>query len=541
MMSSTSLAAKLRDTFSEDPLTTVAIAAALFALATTPIAFAVLGRLGWFKARRGRVMQRPEFSSIVCGMLLVMGIPAIFAALVLKSRSFDEDRYEFDPNTTWSVLEQGRAFRNLKEADEAVRGEMKRLTEERKNLVDNVKKLDEAMLVLRAAATQAPLVAQAMPDVLQRLSGVRRSVGVDAPQQLMDDTAPPAGLPVASATPGPATVASNADPTPTPVAPAGGGLSKAQVDAELAAVPEPQRPLAAMLPLVDLPTGWTVGKSGPRHLETFNAENLFEKIDGRAESFTQYNVRGMAYTYYHPTGDESNEVQLYIFEMSDPLKALGKYGSEKPDGVKALAIGTEGYASAGSTLFHAGPYYTQIVSTRDDAEFSAFARELAERIAALQRPAPRSPGDPPEGSATSPDAYFALLPAGPGRQAQKYVAQDVFGYSFLSDVFMADYEEGGNSWQGFLRPYPDPKAAAEVFDKYVEGAKQDGAEIKTIEVEGADRTIVSSNVGLVDVFFLKGNVVAGANGATDASGAEGFVRAFAKGLPKTVPALDIQK
>jgi hypothetical protein len=158
-MSSTSLAAKLRDIFSDDPLMAVAIAAALFALATTPIAFAVLGRLGWFKARRGRTIQRPEFSSIVCGMLLVMGIPAIFAALAIKSRTFDEDRYEFDPNKTWSVLEQGRGFRNLKEADEAVRAEMKRLTEERKNLVDNVKKLDEAMLVLRAAAAQAPPVA----------------------------------------------------------------------------------------------------------------------------------------------------------------------------------------------------------------------------------------------------------------------------------------------------------------------------------------------------------------------------------------------
>jgi hypothetical protein len=545
-MSSTSLAERLRDTFSEDPLMTLAIVAALFALATTPIAFAVLGRLGWFKARRGRTIQRPEFSSIVCGMLLVMAIPAIFAALVIKSRSFDEDRYEFDPNKTWSVLEQGRGFRNLKEADEAVRAEMKRLTEERKNLVDHVKKLDEAMLALRASAAQSPQVAQAMPDVLERLSGLRRSIGIDAPQQLIDDTAPPASLPVVSATPGPATVASNAAPAPlvaptAPAAPPASGLSKAQADAELATVPEPQRPLAAMLPLVDLPAGWTVGKSGPRHLETFNAENLFEKIDGRAESFTQYDVRGMAYTYYHPTGDESNEVQLYIFEMSSPLKALGKYGSEKPDGVKALPIGTEGYESAGSTLFHAGKYYTQIVSTKDDAKFSAFARELAGRIAALQRPAPGSPGDSPGGAATTPDAYFALLPAGPGRAAQKYVAQDVFGYSFLSDVFMADYEEEGDSWQGFLRPYSDPKAAAEVFDKYVEGAKQDGAEIKTIEIEGADRAVVSSNVGLVDVFFLKGNVVGGANGATNPGGAEGFVRAFAKGLPKTVPALDVKK
>ena len=92
------------------------------------------------------------------------------------------------------------------------------------------------------------------------------------------------------------------------------------------------RKIAAMLPLATLPDGWEVGKLGTRHLETFNADNLFEKIDGRAESFVDYKVKGMAYTYYHPTGDDSNEVQLYIFEMGDTLKALGKYGTEKPDG-----------------------------------------------------------------------------------------------------------------------------------------------------------------------------------------------------------------
>ncbi len=63
---------------------------------------------------------------------------------------------------------------------------------------------------------------------------------------------------------------------------------------------------------------------GERHLETFNADNLFEKIDGRAESFLQYDVKGMAYANLHPTADESNELQVYIFEMSDGLEALRK-------------------------------------------------------------------------------------------------------------------------------------------------------------------------------------------------------------------------
>ena len=186
---------------SDDPLMVLATTAALVAFASTPIAFAVLGRLDWFKARRGRVLQRPEFSSIVVGMILVMAIPAIFSALVLKSRYFDKNRYEFDPNRTWSVLEQGRGFKSLQEADAAVKAEMERLATERKNLVNNVKKLDEAMLALRAVAGTSASVAQAFPPVLQSLAGVRQSVGLDGPQQLLDITAPPVDLRSVAASP----------------------------------------------------------------------------------------------------------------------------------------------------------------------------------------------------------------------------------------------------------------------------------------------------------------------------------------------------
>ena len=77
----------------------------------------------------------------------------------------------------------------------------------------------------------------------------------------------------------------------------------------------------------------------------------------------------------------------------------------------------------------------------------------------------------------------ALLPTSQGRSAPKYVAQDVFGYSFLSDVFMADYKDGEATWQGFLRPYPTPEAAKAVFDQYLSTVKKDGAEIKESKVK----------------------------------------------------------
>src|SRR5205085_3034692 len=89
---------------------------------------------------------------------------------------------------------------------------------------------------------------------------------------------------------------------------------------------------------------------------------------------------------YHPTGDESADVQVYVFEMGSTLKALGKYGAEKPEEAESLAIGSDGYASAGSMIFYSGPYYTQVVTTTDDAKFANFAQELARRIAAKQKP-----------------------------------------------------------------------------------------------------------------------------------------------------------
>jgi hypothetical protein len=585
--------AQYRDELASDPLLILALSSALFALATTPLAFAVLGRLDWFKARRGRVMQRPAFSSIVVGMMLVMGIPAIFAALAIKSRSFDRNRYEFDPNRTWSVLEQGRRFHSLEEADAAVVQETQRLALERKNLVEKVKKLDEAMLALRSVAGTSPAVAQRLPGVLQSLAGVRKTVGLDGPQQLLDSTAPPVDLRTIAAAAGETTMSFGTGPTspptttadrsrtpaPAPAVVPGHGLSPAQAAAELASVPQPQRAIAAMLPLSDLPPEWTVGKSGERHLETFNADNLYEKIDGRAESFIQYGVKGMAYAFYHPTGDPSNELQLYVFEMGNSLKALGKYGSEKPEESQPVAVGDEGYTSAGSTLFYAGRYYTQIVSTADDPKFGGFALELARRVAARQKPegssAPPSPGREtpsptvaaapaqpaaatgsapgapdasaapergagarkPEAPDISPAAFFALLPR-EGRQGDpKYVAQDVFGYSFLSDVFMADYKDHDVSWQGFVRPYRDAQEAKAVLEEYKVGVKKDGGECKKLAADGADEMIVCNNTGLVDVVFRKGNALAGANGATSAPPAEAFARSLAKNLPATVPTL----
>jgi hypothetical protein len=535
--------AQLRELVASDPLLTVAFIASAIAYATTPLAFLVLGRLNYLKTRRGRSFQPPSLASVVAGMMLVMGIPAIFCALAIKSRGFDRNRYEFDPNRSWSVLEQGRGYVDLVEADQALKKEQERLDAERRLLGNNLRDFDKAILeTVNEMGGASPKMLAAIQKLEGQLGPAHKWARVDAPHQLLDLSATPVEVLVAKNMP----VVSVAGMAPgAPAAAPTNGLSKAQVDTELASVPAPQKALAALLPLTDVPAGWTIGKMGDGHLETFNADNLYEKIDGRAESFALFDVKGMAYTFYHPTGDDSNEVQLYIFEMGNTLKALGKYGSEKPEeDATPVAVGKEGYTSAGSTLFYLDKYYVQIVSTKDSPQFAEFALAIARKIEAAVDPAlaatraPSTPAAAPTASAkpkVGPEDLFAILPTEPKRSDPKYAAADVFGYAFLTDVFLADYSEGGASWQGFVRTCPTADEARALLDKYVASAKENGAEVRKVEAEGADPMIVASNFGLFDVVFVKGNAFAGANGAPSAEAAEPFARAFAKKLPNQSP------
>jgi hypothetical protein len=163
--------------------------------------------------------------------------------------------------------------------------------------MDGMKKVDSSMLALRESARQAPVVIEPLNNVLETLGAIRKAVGVDAPQQLINLKAEPAAM--ASTTTAPAGSAYAAAPAPAsspvvgipapaaaPATPSGGGLPKAEVDAILASVPAPQKPLAVMLPLSDLPPGWVLskipGKTPASYVETFNADNLYEKMDGRA-------------------------------------------------------------------------------------------------------------------------------------------------------------------------------------------------------------------------------------------------------------------
>ena len=99
--------------------------------------------------------------------------------------------------------------------------------------------------------------------------------------------------------------------------------------AGLAQAREGSPELAALVPRVD---AWTPSEA-PR---SFFPENLFEYIDGAAESYLSYEFRELLVVDLVKKGTEAT-LTLEIYDMGSPVNAFGIFGAERyPEAVAAL-------------------------------------------------------------------------------------------------------------------------------------------------------------------------------------------------------------
>ena len=122
----------------------------------------------------------------------------------------------------------------------------------------------------------------------------------------------------------------------------------------------------------------------PLRVDRFTADNLYVKIDGRAEAYLRFHVVGLTFGTYWHEGDGERTVDVYWYDMGTPENALEMYRSEQPPDGTTIPIGRAGYQVGGAVFFCKASSYVQVLPSRpDDAAADAalrIAQRLAERI-----------------------------------------------------------------------------------------------------------------------------------------------------------------
>lgn len=260
------------------------------------------------------------------------------------------------------------------------------------------------------------------------------------------------------------------------------------------------------------------GWGSPTDVRTFTPENLWEKIDGRADLYLSFHVVKMTFGTYRNAREPESFVDVYLYDMGEPDNAFGIYRAEMSQHPEPADLGRGGYATPGGVFFWKGSHYVRV-------EAADASEALAETATSVAQTLAREIED--DGRPLWADA---LLPAADRVEGTfEYQARDAFSLDFLHDTFSADYRAAGKTFKTFIYRGENDEDARAVFDAYAKFFEEFGSVLKRGTGAGYD-FVVGDSGGVVDAVFVASKYVGGISNLNDAASAEQRMAAFAESL-----------
>ncbi len=201
-------------------------------------------------------------------------------------------------------------------------------------------------------------------------------------------------------------------------------------------------PAMAQMPPCTAVPGWT--QQG--EARTFDADNLFEYMDGNAEGYNLYHFVGMK-----GITCKSGEVtfNIDISEFEDTEFAYGMFTSTRDPRQPTEKLGVNGQVTQRKGIFTKDKYYAEI-SANPAGDHSAAIRAF---LSIIEKNI--------QGRTTLPDAFGWFPTENLTPDAIRLVPESVLGLRMLQRGYIAQYQAG----RAFLVRESSPEAAAQLFTK----------------------------------------------------------------------------
>ncbi len=254
--------------------------------------------------------------------------------------------------------------------------------------------------------------------------------------------------------------------------------------------------------------------------EFYNADNLFEKIDGRAPAYLNFNVQALRCRSFSVVGSAGSFVDVYEYRFDTPVNAFGMFSMERDPKGEALAFAPDGYISGMGFFFRQGSRYVQVMASDQNPKTLELARSIAEDRAK------NLPADD-----TGLDSRRRLPATGLDPASVQFVQENAQGQAFLKNVFQASYDFAGKKVPFFLMVTSATDAAA-AWKAYLDFAGQFGGQVTALpDVNGA-KVFAAQNFGTWKVIYQRGGEVGGVYDAGDLDTARQFVEKYLAGQIK---------
>lgn len=201
--------------------------------------------------------------------------------------------------------------------------------------------------------------------------------------------------------------------------------------------------------------GWTKAAE----YEVFNRDNLYDRINGSAPLFLEFNFEEMTALFLN-SGSTDNYITIQVYRHATPQDAFGMYASERSSDLEYLNFGIEAQGNNTTMYFVTGSLYIKMWVSGNfgkEKELQQYAATFSENL----------------NQSVEYPAMFSVFPGENKIQhTQTYITSSYIGHSFLKNVYATDYEQEGKLYQMFIIDAETPEAAREMLNKYYEFTKQ---------------------------------------------------------------------
>ena len=179
-------------------------------------------------------------------------------------------------------------------------------------------------------------------------------------------------------------------------------------------------------------------------MKSYNADNLWDRIDGGAEGYLKFDFIDLQVEEY--TLNDSVYLTVEVYKFKNQNCAFGIYSQERQVKAEFIHFGTEGYKSKDK--------YVKIFS-HDNSEqtvqaMNRIAKEIAEKSALNELPS-QLKNFPIEGKI---------------ERSERYIAKEFLGYSFIQNVFQSEYTVNGQTFILFISEQDSPTACEQMLSAY---------------------------------------------------------------------------
>ncbi len=106
----------------------------------------------------------------------------------------------------------------------------------------------------------------------------------------------------------------------------------------------------------------------------FDADTLFEKINGKAGAYFAYGFQQLQFaSYTDPQRPDTSWIDVYVYELASPLDAFGIYRAQRSGREEGLDAGAEAVTTPMAVFGRQGPFYVEAMVADPGARAEAEA------------------------------------------------------------------------------------------------------------------------------------------------------------------------